>query len=532
MKATDLFVDCLVAEGVDYIFGIPGEENIDLLDSLARSPIQFVLTRHEQAAAFMADAYARVSGKPGVCLATLGPGAGNLITGISSANLERSSVVAITAQVTTAELHKETHQNIDTLQLFKPITAYNQQILSVHAIPEMIRAAFDTVRFGRRGAAHLQLPDDIAKTAIAKTETETSGKPMPVSIRASASPDNATLQKAAALIRQAERPTILAGNGVIRSDAWFELRELVEQTNLPMLNTVMAKGILPFNHELNLFTVGAGGGATDLQPLRNSDLVIAIGLDRFELDPAKWNPNDSTKVLYMHDTPAQADEHFPVVLELVGEMRESLRRLLHFVASHPVPPYLREVRTNQLEQLLALSSPGEALPREIMWILSEQLPAGSYVISDVGLHKVWVSRWYEPKEPGRTIIFNGFASMGGSLPGALACCLVRNDPVVVITGDGGFLMNSQELETAHRLGLSFTIVLFNDGQLSLIKQHQLEANLAVTNISFTNPDFALYAQSFGIKHRKVTTSHQFTQALQAAMHSRDIHLIEVVVNPI
>ncbi|WDL99020.1 acetolactate synthase large subunit [Alicyclobacillus sp. ALC3] len=524
MKASDLFVRCLEAEGVEYIFGIPGEENIDLMDSLSRSSIQFVVTRHEQAAAFMADAYGRITGKPGVCLATLGPGATNLITGVANAHLDRVPLVAITGQAELTRLHKESHQNVDTLQQFEGITKYNRAVMDPTTIPEMVRKAFRLTTEGSPGAVHLQLPEDVAKEQVAAL------RPLPAAVAATVRPDDRALLEAARLIEEASRPVILAGNGVVRSRAWEALQSFVETSRLPLTNTFMAKGILPFDHPQNLFTVGGTPYAPGLRPLQEADLVIAVGFDLVEYDPANWNDDSTRRVLYLHSIPAETDVHFPVQLELVGDLREMLRMLAGMLQPRTGPSAHADIRSRRLEELRSLPSSEEALPRQIMWHLSERLPRETVVISDVGLHKVWVSRWYQPKLPARTIIYNGLASMGGSLPGAIGAKLAHpTDPVVVVSGDGGFLMNAQELETAHRLGVPFTVVVFNDGQYSLIAKKQRDAGLAVTHISYTNPDFALFAASFGIDHRRVDSIDGFKSALDEAVTSKRLNLLEVVL---
>lgn len=523
MKASDLIVRCLEAEGVEYIFGIPGEENIDLMDSLTKSPIQFVLTRHEQGAAFMADVYARVTKKPGVCLATLGPGATNLITGIANAHLDRSPVIAITGQAERTRLHKESHQNVDTVQLFKGITKYDQQILSKETIPEIIRKAFQLATFGSPGAVHIQLPQDVAKEAV-------DARPLQIREETKSYPHKQAIEEAARLIRDAENPIILAGNGIIRTQAWAEVQDLVEQSNVPLVNTYMAKGILPFNHPRNLFTVGGNPHSVQLRPMHHADLVVAIGFDLVEYDPINWNLDQSRKILNIHSIPAETDGHFPVELELIGDLRDTVRSLTASVGKRPNPDLFDEIRSRRLDALMSIPSPSEELPRKIMWSLSKELPKETIVISDVGLHKVWTALWYQPQEPGRTIIFNGLASMGGSLPGAIGSRLGQPDaPVVIITGDAGFMMNSQELETAKRMGVAFTVVLFNDERLSLIEKHQRDSNLAVTEISFTNPDFELYAKSFGVEYRRATNVEQFESALRDAVRSQQLNLLEVVL---
>lgn len=523
MKSSDLFVTCLEAEGVEYIFGIPGEENIDLMDSLSRSSIQFIVTRHEQAAAFMADAYGRMTGKPGVCLATLGPGATNLITGVANAQLDRSPLVAITGQAARTRLHKESHQNVDTIQLFKGITKYNQQILSASTIPEVIRKAFQIATMDSPGAVHIQLPEDVA-------EEDVTGSPLPHGVQSEATPQSSYIQEAAALIARAECPVILAGNGVVRQHAWSEIRALAEQANLPLVNTFMAKGLLPFDHALNLFTVGGNPYEEALRPLHKADLVIAVGFDLVEYDPLTWNQDSSRKVLYIHAIPPETDEHFPVELALVGNLRSTLSELAKYVTKRPPPRIHTEVRERRLAELQAIPTADEALPRQVMWALREVLPDDAIVISDVGLHKVWVSRWYQPKQPNTTIIYNGLAAMGGSLPGSIGANLANpGQKVVVVCGDGGFLMNAQELETAKRLGLDITVIVFNDCRYSLIAKKQRDAKLAITDVTFTNPDFQLFAQSFYAGYRKATSADEFTTQLRAAINSNQLNLLEVVL---
>lgn len=523
MKASDLMVRCLEAEGVEYIFGIPGEENIDFMDSLTRSSIQFVLARHEQGAAFMADMYGRLTGKPGVCLATLGPGATNLITGVANAHLDRSPLIAITGQADLTRLHKESHQHIDTIQLFKGITKYNQQILSAYTIPEIIRKAFDLATTESPGAVHIQLPVDVARDEVISS-------PLLIGKQAKIKPDSSSLQAAAQLIMEAKRPIVLAGNGVIRNRAWEEVRKLVEKANLPMVNSFMAKGILPFDHPRNLFTIGGKPTTDTLRPLIEADLVIAIGFDLVEYDPVLWNKEQSRKVLNIHTIQAETDAHFPVELDLVGNLQDTLKALLELVDQRPEPVGYNQIRASRVEELQTIPSSEQELPRKVMWTLSEKLSKDSIVISDVGLHKVWVSRWYQPKAPGQTIIYNGLASMGASLPGALASRLAKpNSPVIVVSGDGGFLMNSQELETAKRLSLAFTIIIFNNQSYGLIEKHQRAANLAVTQIAFTNPDFNLFAQSFGIAYRCAKNAEEFSQVLTEAVESGELNLLEVVL---
>ena len=522
MKASDIFVRALENEGVEYIFGIPGEENIDLVDSLSRSRIKFILTRHEQGAAFMADTYGRLTGRPGVCLSTLGPGATNLVTGISNAHLDKVPVVAITGQASRDRLHKESHQNIDTLKLFSGITKYNVSAMVPEAIPEIIRKAFSTAVSEQPGAAHIQLPEDVARSEIEeipnliipeKTVYEAVGK---------------QIEEAAHIINSSQKPIILAGNGIIRSRAWESLRVLVDRTNIPIVSTFMAKGVVPFDHPRNLFVVGGKPYPPGMRPLHSADLVIAAGFDLVEYDPITWNLDSSRKIINIHTSPAETDEHFPVTIDLVGEISVTLSRLSGFVKRRTDTSVHDEIRKRRLENITSRSDGSLSLPKGIFAALTEILPEDSTVISDVGIHKVWFSRWYHPSKPNKTIVYNGFASMGGSLPAAIAAKLVRpSDVIVSVSGDGGFLMNVQELETAKRLHLGFISVVLNNGTYGLIKQKQEDAGMKPEFISFTNPDFEYLARSFGASYVKTDDETSFREALKGSLNTTDVRIIEV-----
>ncbi|GGI17915.1 acetolactate synthase large subunit [Gottfriedia solisilvae] len=523
MKASDLIVRCMEAEGVEFIFGIPGEETLDLIDSISKSSIQFIVTRHEQAAAFMADLYGRLTGKPGVCLATLGPGATNLVTGVANAHLDRSPLVAITGQCEISKQHKESHQYIDTIKLFSPITKYNQQITVASTIPDIIRKAFSEANAESPGAVHIQIPTDIAKEEINGAPLLKSNKKNPII-------DHSLVENAVNLIEDAENPIILVGNGVIRAGALNEMKKFIEKSNLPMVNSFMAKGILPFEHPRNLFTIGGATYSNLLHPLRNADLVISIGFDIVEFEPTTWNKNGAINILNINSYPAEVDAHYPVLLDLTGDLKNTIMKLTEFITPRPEPEKFNTLRKNLIQQLQDVSLTELSFPYEIMSLLSEQLPEETTLISDVGLHKIWVSNWYQPSLPGKTFIYNGLASMGASLPGGIATKLAEpNSNIVVVTGDGGFLMNAQELETAKRLGINFTIIVFNNQSYGLIKNHQSKANLEINSIGFTNPDFHLFAQSFGLEYRKATNINEFSTALTEAINSENLNLLEVVL---
>lgn len=522
MKGSDLFVKALLNEDVKHIFGIPGEENIDLLDSIANSSIDFILTRHEQGAAFMADAYARVKKSPSVCLSTLGPGATNLLTGVANAHLDKVPLVAITAQAPRDRLHKESHQNVDTLALFSGVTKYNRAIVVPESIPEIVRKAFGMSMRETRGASHIQLPEDIGKL---ETGDE---KMIPLPDEAIFESNVSIIKKAAEEINRAKNPIILAGNGVIRFSAWNSVKEFVQDTNVPIVTTFMAKGIVPYDDPANFFVVGGRPYPNKLRPLINSDLIIAIGFDMVEYDPVIWNKDSSRRIINISMTQAEADEHFPVSYDMVGNMDFSLKTLARYVQRREISKEYKDIRQRRKEYIESPGDGKERLAKEIIKQLNELSTENTLLISDVGLHKVWISRFYHPKSPDRTIIYNGFASMGGALPASIGA-KVANDKlsVVSVSGDGGFLMNVQELETAKRLGLKFTCVIFNDLTLSLIEKHQIDADLKPNYIHFTNPDFNLLAKSFDCNYFLSTDGESFKKAYTQAEKSDGVSLIEV-----
>ncbi len=524
MKGSDLFTRALLNEKVEHIFGLPGEENIDLLDSISKTDIDLIVTRHEQGAAFMADAYARVKKAPGVCLSTLGPGATNLLTGVANAHLDKVPVIAITAQASRDRLHKESHQNVDTIALFSGITKYNRSVIVPESIPEIVRKAFSISMKEQPGASHIQLPEDIGSM-----DTEEIGM-IPMPGEAIYEANGSMVKKAAKLINSAKNPIILAGNGVIRSRSWATVKKFVEASGIPMVSTFMAKGILQYDDPNNLFVVGGRPFPIELRPLIHSDLIIAIGFDMVEYDPVIWNIDSSRKVINVATTMAETDEHFPVAYDLVGNIEITIELLSGNVEKRALTPEFMEIRRKRREFLDSQGNGKEIIPKSVIKVLSQNNHSNTLVISDVGLHKIWMSRYYQPKFPDRTIIYNGFASMGGSLPGSIGAIKANPDlDVIAVMGDGGFLMNVQELETAHRLGLSFTVIVFNDGTYSLIEKHQEDHRLHPNYIHFTNPDFDLLAKSFHAEYFYAGDGRSFEESLRKSKKSEGVKIIEVKI---
>jgi acetolactate synthase-1/2/3 large subunit len=534
MKATDVMIKCLENEGVQYIFGIPGEENIDFVDSLASSEqIQFVPVRHEQGAAFVADVYGRLTGKAGVCLATLGPGATNLLTGIGDANLDHAPVVAITGQAGLERMHKESHQYIDVVSMFQPVTKWSVQIKRPETIPEIVRKAFKLAEMEKPGAVHIELPEDIAGDDIDHVILPKT--PLPIS-----TPSVQSKDKALDLINQSKKPFIIAGNGVIRQQASEALQQFAEHLKTPVTHTFMAKGVLPPEHPLNMYTVGLQVKDYVLCGINEADLIITVGYDFVEYLPIYWNEENPRPIIHIDTQPAEVDQHYPLAVELVGDIKSTLEYLTRnnkgpkkWMPSGEIHQQLKTELgvVNQEETSLSTDNNVKIKPQTILHELEKVITDNTIVISDVGAHKMWIARTFQPKQPNRVIISNGFASMGIALPGAIGAKLAcPEDPVVCIMGDGGFLMNAAEIETAKRLGLAFVILVLNDGKYGLIEWKQKNNFDKSYGIDFQNPDFVRLAESFGVVGLRVTAPSELPGILKQAFSMNEIVLVEVPVD--
>lgn len=525
MKAAELFIRCIENEGTEYVFGIPGEENVDVMDALVDSPLRFITTRHEQGAAFMADVYGRLTGRAGVCLSTLGPGATNLITGVADANMDRAPLVAIAGQGATTRLHKESHQILDLVNLFEPITKYATQLREPEIIPEVVRKAFKVAQAEKPGCAFVDFPENIAAM-------EVEGAPLKVQSPAMPHPPRQKIAQAASLIRDARFPIIMAGNGVIRAGASEQLVKFAEHLRIPIATTFMAKGVIPFSHPLALGAVGLGTKDYVNCGFDRADLILCVGYDMVEYHPSRWHAGKDKHIVHIDTEAAEVDEHYIVASGLVGSISAALTGLLEEMAPRPEPAIsgLREVIVREMEEF-AGDTGFPIKPQKILWDLRQVLGPRDVVISDVGAHKMWVARSYQAEAPNTCIISNGFASMGIAVPGALAARLA--DPtrrVVALTGDAGFLMNSQEMETALRVGTPFVILIWNDAKYGLIEWHQLKAFGRSSHIDFGNPDFVKYAESFGAKGYRVGGADELRPILEQALADDTVSVIDCPVD--
>ncbi len=514
LNTAELLVKCLENEGVEYIFGLPGEENLHVLEALKHSSIQFITTRHEQGAAFMADVYGRLTGKAGVCLSTLGPGATNLMTGVADANLDCAPLVAITGQVGTDRLHIESHQYLDLVALFAPVTKWNTQIVRPSNTPEIVRKAFKVSQSEKPGAVHIDLPENIAAmTAV--------GKPLHTREIAKVYASFRSIELAAEAIAAAKTPIILVGNGAIRAEASEAVTRFATQLNIPVANTFMGKGVIPYTHPLALWAVGLQQRDHINCGFDQTDLVICIGYDLVEYSPKRWNPDGTKPIIHIGQTPAEIDSSYSPLAEVVGDISDSLAEMIKRAgcSAKPQPHAIQlraDIQADYEEHAHDDSFPVK--PQKLIYDLRQVMGPEDIVISDVGAHKMWMARHYHCDRPNTCIISNGFAAMGIALPGAIAAKLVApNRKVVAVTGDGGFMMNCQELETALRINTPFVTIIFNDGGYGLIEWKQVNHFGESSFIKFGNPDFVKFAESMGIKGYRINAGTDFIPTLKEAL---------------
>ena len=513
-KASEVFVECLEAEGVKYVFGIPGEETLDLNESLAASSVQFVPVRHEQGGAYMADAYGRLTGRAGVCLGTLGPGATNLVTAVADAFLDRAPLVALTGQSDLERMHKESHQYIDLIGILRPVVKWNARVNSPEIIPEVVRKAFKVAESEKPGATHLELPEDVMQRPL-------DAAPLPRRAPVQPEPGVRELQRAAELIDAAENPIALAGNGAIRGHASRALRAFAQTTGIPVAETFMAKGLIDFQDPRAVGTVGLQSRDYEMAGFEDADLVIAIGYDLVEHSPQHWNPKGDKQIVVIDSVAAEIDAFFVPDVELIGDIAHVLARLAADTKRVPTPGS----ESRRLRELVggALRDAREddtfpMRPPKVLWDIRQALGRNDLLVSDVGLHKLWIGRMFPAHEPGTVLIANGLAGMGFALPTAIAAKLVYPDRhVVSVSGDGGFLMNCQELETATRLRTPIVNIVWENGEFGSIKWKQDKKFGRHFDISFGNPDFVKLADAFGMPAWRCASAQEFSQRLTEAL---------------
>jgi acetolactate synthase-1/2/3 large subunit len=532
VKASDLLVQCLEEEGIEYIFGVPGEENADFMISLeASKKIRFILTRHEQGAAFMAEVYGRLTGNPAGALGTLGPGATNLITGVANSNMDRAPMLVLTGQGSTDRLHKESHQIMDVVSMFRPVTKWATTILNPDTIPEIVRKAVRLARTEKPGAVHIELPEDVAAE-------EASNVPMkPRRFRRSV-PDDKIVDHAFEMLEEAKRPVILAGNGCIRKRASKQLRLFCEHTGIGVISTFMAKGCVDMDAEYCLYTIGLGSKDWVSRAIDEADLVITLGFDMVEYHPQLWNEQGNKRIIHADFLAAEIDEHYHPETELIGDLAHTLWMLNERAAKSKKLDFdLENQRQCRADMMLDIEeykddqTSGTIRPQKALWDARQVMGPHDVLLSDVGAHKMWIARHYQCHEPNTCLVPNGFCSMGFALPGAVAAGLVHPDRrVLAIAGDAGFLMNVQEMETAARLGSNIVVLVWADNEYGLIAWKQTNHFGRHTDLSFGNPDWLQLASAFGWHGHYVTESAELQSELESAFTENGPSLVVIPID--
>jgi len=527
-RASDVFVECLESEGVKYVFGIPGEETLDLNESLANSSVSFIPVRHEQGGAYMADMYGRLTGRAGVCLGTLGPGATNLVTPVADSYLDRAPLVALTGQGDLERMHKESHQYIDIVEIMRPITKWNARVSSPEIIPEVVRKAFKVAESEKPGATHLELPEDVMGR-------ELEAQPLPRRRPVAPEPGARDLLRAADVIRNALNPVVLAGNGAVRAHAAPALREFARATGIAVASTFMGKGLLDADEPLALGTVGLHSRDYALAGFEEADVIITVGYDLVEHAPEHWNAKRDKKIVVVDSVAAEIDEYFTPEVELVGDIYHVLTRLAEECRDVPwsdPPPESRRLHDIVMGRFEAAREDDHfpMQPPRALWEIRQAMGREDILISDVGLHKLWIGRMFPAHEPNTVMIANGLAGMGFAVPCAIAAKLVHPAAnVITVNGDGGFLMNCQELETAVRLRTPVVNVVWENHQFGSIVWKQDKKFGRHFGTEFQNPDFVKLAEAFGMAAWRCESVSDFSGYLGRAM---SLEVPSLIVLPI
>ena len=527
-STAELIVECLENEGVTHVFGIPGEENIRLIEALSKSSIDYVLTRHEQGASFMAETYGRLTGKAGVCSATLGPGAINLLLGTADATTNSTPLVALSAQVGMDRSYKESHQSVDLVSMFAPVTKWSALMATPGAAPEMIRKAFKLAQTERPGAVYLAVPEDVEEASAPSGLA-----PLRVNVPRADDPSAEQVSRAAQILREARNPIVLAGHGAARADASPALIRFAQALNIPVATTFHGKGVFPDDHPLALGSVGFMRHDYVNFGFDRADVIVSVGYELQEFNPVRINPDGTIKIIHVHRFPAEVDAHYDVAVGLTADISHSLDALAAAVW-RKAPAAGGERIRELLAEELARGQQDDRFPLAPARIVADTRAAlgrEDIVLVDTGALKMWMARLYPTYEPNTCLISNGLSTMAWTVPGAIGAKIARPDAkVLVATGDGSFLMNSQEIETALRLRLPFVILIWVDDAYGLISwKMDLEIGHNV-DTRFGNPDFVAYAESFGAKGYRISSADELLPTLTSALADDTVSVIACPVD--
>ncbi len=527
-RAAELLVQCLEHEGVTCVFGIPGEENIYLTDALSRSTIRYVLVRHEQAASFMAEIHGRLTGRAGVCSATLGPGAINLLLGTADAYTNSTPLVALSAQVGLNRIYKESHQSVDLVSMFSPVTKWSDLILTPGSIPEMVRKAFKLAQTERPGSVYLGVPEDVESEFVPDELV-----PLDVNTPRSDEPSPSQIARAAAVLGASQRPIILAGHGAARSGAADALLQFSELLSLPVATTFHGKGVFPDDHPHSLGAVGFMSHDYVNFGFDDADLIISVGYELQELDPVRINPAGDKQIIHLSRVPAEVDAHYDVEVGIQADIGATLHALGEATSRRFAQGTRGEKIRRLLADELAQGAADNSFPLKPQRVVADTRAAlgrSDIVLADTGAVKMWMARLYPTFEANTCLISNGLSTMAFALPGAIAAALAAPErKVLAAVGDGAFLMNSQEIETALRERIPFVILIWEDDAYGLIRwKMDLELGHHV-EVEFSNPDFVSYAESFGARGYRVGAAGDLLPMLNEALAA---HTVSVITCPV
>ena len=528
MKASDLFIKALENEGVEYIFGIPGEENLDFLDSLKDSHIKLILTRHEQGAGFMAATYGRLTGKPGVCLATLGPGATNFVTPSCYSQLGAMPMLMITGQKPIKKSKQGQFQIVDIVKMMHPITKYTKQIVNANNITTVTREAFRIAIEERPGAVHIELPEDIAAEELSDYHI------VPVADVRRPIANTTALDQVVQRILDAKSPLLLIGAGANRKRTAKALLNFVEKTQIPFFNTQMGKGVIDERHSLFLGTAALSSNDYLHCAIDRADLIINIGHDVIEKPPFIMNKGGA-EVVHINFNAPQIDEVYFPQYSVIGDIASSIESLSEVLIPSPKWDFSFYHRIKQyIDEHIQEGSDNNSFPikpQRLVADIRKALPENGIVTLDNGVYKIWFARNYTAYQPNTLLLDNALATMGAGLPSAMAAKMVRPDSIVIsVCGDGGFMMNSQEIETAVRLNLHIIVIILKDNAYGMIKWKQSGMNMPNFGLDYGNPDFVKYAESYGAKGHALKSTEGFIPLLQSCQKDKSVHIIEVPVD--
>jgi acetolactate synthase-1/2/3 large subunit len=517
-------VECLENEGVSVVFGLPGEENIHFVQALASSNIRYVLTRHEQAASFMAEMYGRVTGRAAVVSATLGPGAINMQLGVADATTNSTPMVAISAQVGQDREYKESHQYVDLVSMFAPITRWAAGVPTAHAIPEMFRKAFKLAETERPAAVYLAVPEHIDAD-----EADYGLTPLPRNVVRAEAPAAGQVTRAVEIVRNAQRPVVLAGHGAARGDATKALVRFSDELGIQVANTFHGKGVMPDDHPNSIGTLGFMRHDYVNFGFDNADVVIAVGYELQEFDPVRINPQADKKIIHIHRFPAEVDMHYSVDVGIIGDISASLSALTDALAGRRFDRGADIPGSGLLADEFARGQQDSRYPLSPQRLVADTRAAlgrNDVVLVDTGATKMWMARLYPTYERNTCLVSNGLSTMSFALPGALGVKLARPESkVLAVVGDGAFLMNSQEIETAVRERIPLVVLIWEDGGYGLI-EWKMDLELGEHYyVKFGNPDIVTYAESFGAKGYRINSAEELLPTLKAALADDGVSLI-------